>query len=379
MNRLLLRAFLLFLLAASVSCRPAKAQTTGSVVGRVICADTRTPSCYASVTIDTAPPRKEAAAGTKPPTHSYAAATDLEGAFTMKNVVPGEYYITTIQAGYLSPYDLATNEVHGDSSLKAQAEEIALERISVQAGQTVTANVLLSRGASLSGTVRYEDGGLANTVSVGLLRRDGAGKWQPYTNTVGTGDMARLGFGQKTDDRGRFYAPGLPPGTYALQASLPSSAMLLTNITGDRSVDIKLAMGGALQVFYGNLYRMKDAKPIELREGEERSGLDIDIDIPTSGIYSVSGTVTGGTQGTDSMSGRVELLDPDDKTMLRDTLILDGGVFLFENVRKGSYIVRVEPKSYGQSTPVHYQPFTVSLLVEGDVANLSYRPLKAKP
>ncbi len=286
-----------------------------------------------------APPRKDStvAAGTTPPSHAYAAATDLEGAFTMKNVVPGEYYMRVVEAGYLSPYDLATNEVAGDSTLKAQALEIALERVSVQAGQTATANVLLSRGASLSGTVRYEDGGPAITVSIGLLRRDGAGKWQPYTNTVGLGDLARLGFGPKTDDRGRFYAPGLPPGTYALQTSLPMAAMLLSGITETPSTDIKMTMGGALQVYYGDRYRLKDAKAIELHEGEERTGLDIDI--PTTGMYTVRGSVISESQSVDPVSGRVELLDPDDKTVLLDTLIAEDGAFVFENVRKGSYVV----------------------------------------
>ncbi len=134
------------------------AQAVGDVAGRVVCADLRTPCRFASVTIQSAPP-KDGASASGTLSHSYGAATDLEGAYTMKGVVPGEYYTTALQPGYLSPYDLAVNETMGEPSLKAQAAEIALERIVVVAGRITTANVQLARGASLSGTVRYEDGG----------------------------------------------------------------------------------------------------------------------------------------------------------------------------------------------------------------------------
>lgn len=229
-------------LALWLCCFRMDAQTTGTVAGRVTCADTRTPCRFASVTIESAPASKDGSPISPKsisPLHTYAAATDLDGMFEINSVVPGDYYITALMPGYLSPYDLAANESSGEPSLKPQAMEIALERIIVAAGQTATANVLLSRGASLSGIVRYDDGGPAIQVSVSLFRRDGAGKWQPFTNTSGVGDTVRLGFGPKTDDRGRFYTPGLPPGTYTLQTNLPVAAMLRSGITGNPSVDVK--------------------------------------------------------------------------------------------------------------------------------------------
>lgn len=363
-------------LVLAALCASVSAQDTGSVAGHVLCADTRTPCRFASVTIQSAPQKIDI--GPAPPSHSYAAASDLEGAFAMKDVAPGEYYISAVQTGYLSPYDLAANESAGAAGLKAQAVEIALQRVSVAAGQTATANVLLSRGASLSGTVRYEDGGLAITVPVKLYRKDGAGVWQPYTNSAGTGDFARLGFGPNTDDRGRFYAPGLPPGTYTVQTSLPESAMLLPNILDRKSMDIKMTQGGALRVFYGDVFRLKDAKAVELHDGEDRT--ELDIGIPTSGMYSLRGIVTPRQDARNVAAGRVRLLDPDDKGLLREALIEADGGFTFQNVVKGSYLVQVEGQDGSRGNPpgVRYEPLLVPLLVENDIANLSYTLKQAR-
>jgi hypothetical protein len=46
----------------------------------------------------------------------------------MSGVVPGEYYALGKLQGYLSAYDLAVSMYSGDSSLSAQALEIALWR-----------------------------------------------------------------------------------------------------------------------------------------------------------------------------------------------------------------------------------------------------------
>jgi hypothetical protein len=52
---------------------------------------------------------------------------------------------------------------------------------------------------------------------------------------------------------------------------------------------------GALSVYSGNVFREKDAKPIEVTAGSERDGADITI--PLLGLHSVSGTVTALADG----------------------------------------------------------------------------------
>ncbi len=154
--------------------------------------------------------------------------------------------------------------------------------------------------------------------------------------------------------------------------------MLLSTITGRQSVDVKMTQGGALRVFYGYAHRLKDAKAIELHEGEERTGLDIDI--PVSSMYSLQGVVTPRRDVQDVQSGRVKLLDPDDKTVLRETVLDADGGFAFENVVKGTYLVQVEGQNASLSTPpgVRYEPLIVPLLVESDIPNLTYALKPAK-
>ncbi len=106
-----MRLFTLMLLAPAI----ARAQTTGAGAGRGFCADTRTPCRFATVTIQTAPPRRD---GSGPqlkdrPSHSYAA-TDLDGAYRIADVAPGQYCIMGELAGYVSHSDLAANVGEGD-------------------------------------------------------------------------------------------------------------------------------------------------------------------------------------------------------------------------------------------------------------------------
>jgi hypothetical protein len=353
------------------------ATAPGTVDGHVYCADTHTPCRFASVTIQTAPPAKEIGPDTaNSPSHSYAASTSLEGAFHISGVAPGDYYILGRQSGYLSPYDIAHSEFPDDPSLSSKALDIALTRITVRSGLTTATNLTLSRGASLAGTIRYDDGGLAITAAVHLFRKDASGKWKPYLNTVGDSLLASL-FPSHTDDRGYFYEPGLPAGIYCVETTLPEATGIPQTITGRPSLSIAITTGDALRVFNGDKYRLRDAPSIELHEGEDRSG--IDIDIPTSGLHSLRGSITAKSDGRSVTHGKVRLLDPDDKTTLRETSIQDGS-FVFNYVVNGSYLVQIEAQADGPDGKpgLSYEPLLTPLLVEGDLSDLTYALTPAK-
>jgi hypothetical protein len=332
------------------------------------------------VNLQSAPPAKSSntLSTTATPSQSYSAATDIEGAFQIRGVAPGEYYILGRLAGYLSPYDLASSEFQGDSSLSSRALDVALTRIIVEADHTTTANLILARGASLGGTVRYDDGGLAINVPTHLFRKDGTGMWKPYRNSVGASALSPLGFSPHTDERGRFNDPGLPPGTYIIEATLPETTVVPTTILGRQSLNINITTGNALQVFDGDKYRLRDATPIELREGQDRP--DIDIVLPTSGLHAIHGFVTAKSDGRSVTDGTVRLLDPDDRTTLRETALQDDGAFVFNYVVNGSYLVQIEAKADARASKplVGYEPFTSQLLVETDIPNLVYTLTSAK-
>jgi hypothetical protein len=239
----------------------------GAISGHVYCADSQTPCRFATITIQSVPPIKSNSVSSEvPQTHSFSASTDIDGSYEIRGVTPGEYYILGRFSGYLSPYDLASNAFSGDSPLLGKAIDIALLKIKVNPNLTTTSNLTLSRGASLAGTILYDDGGFAINILIHLYRKDGAGSWKPYKNSAGTSTFAQLGLGPRTDDRGRFYEPGLPPGSYLVEATLPAAITVPTTIIGKQSLSLNVTSGDALRVFNGQKFRMSDAVAIELHD-----------------------------------------------------------------------------------------------------------------
>ncbi|WP_263367140.1 carboxypeptidase-like regulatory domain-containing protein [Edaphobacter bradus] len=349
----------------------AQSPPTGRVTGHVTCSDTHTPCRFGTVTIQSAPATNASGVSLPQQTHSYSVETDIDGAYQIDGVVPGDYYILGMLAGYISPYDLVISEFQGNPSLTAQGADAALSRITVEPGTTAIANLSLSRGASLSGTVHYDDGGPGIDVRVHLYRRDGNRQWKIFHSSAGKGAMAPLGFDPQTDDRGRFYQPGLPPGRYIVEVSLPEAVALPQNILNNHSVTAVLTTQNALRVYNGNKYRLYDAMPIELHEGESRT--DVDITIPTTGLHSLRGTVTIKPDERAVTSGEITLLDPEDGTTLRSVFILDGS-FVFNYIPEGSYLVRIVTHASKQDSGATStgETLTSPLVVESDIPNLTY-------
>ncbi|MDQ2833712.1 MAG: carboxypeptidase-like regulatory domain-containing protein [Acidobacteriota bacterium] len=343
--------------------------SSGAVSGHLYCADTHAPCRFGTVSIQSAPPAK---ADSGPPVHgdgrSYSAATDMDGAFQIGDVPPGDYYILGRFAGYISPYDVLVNESKDTVSLNSPGLGYALNRITVDAGRTTVSDLTMNRGGTLEGVVVYDDGSPAVNLPTHLFRKDAEGHWKFYTNSSGNSSLATLGMSDaQTDDRGRFYYPGLPPGTYTVEASLREYTFLPGTIVGRQSLEVKVTKGDALGVYFGNKYRQREAAAIELRGSEDHSGVDITMAVV--GLHTVRGTVTAKADGSSIKHGTVRLLDPEDKTKLRETEIQSGS-FLLHYVASGSYLVEVN--AAGSKDAGAYEGMTAALLVDGDVDDLAY-------
>src|SRR5277367_1562265 len=108
------------------------AAAPGIVAGHVYCADTHTPCRFASVTIEAVPQVKgNGPDPAKSESRSYATSTDIDGAFQITGVLPGDYYILARMTGYFLPYDLVTNEFPDGSPMRAKAVDAVLPRITV--------------------------------------------------------------------------------------------------------------------------------------------------------------------------------------------------------------------------------------------------------
>jgi len=373
--------FWLFLSALVLTCQSVCAQTpglgTGTVTGHVYCTDTHTPCRFSTVTLQTIQTFAHAkAVGADRMTDSdwkdlqsksYSGATGIDGRFEITGIAPGDYYLYAESAGYLNPYRLAITGALGDATQSLQALEKLLPRVSVAAGKTVNSELTLARGASLEGSVRFDDGGYAYPVNLSLYRKDKNGKWNPYGDTFLFGH--RMSPPHVTDDRGRFSIDGLVPGSYLVKAALPQP-----DVIDGVGVEIGFPSGGedSLAVFNGGKFRIKEAPPIELSEGEDRS--DIDIEIPTNGLHTLEGSVNARPDGRRITKGTVSLLDPDDQSTIRDTEILADGSFSFNLVAPGNYLVRVNARADDSSpqSAIHYLTLTSPLEVAGDLSDLTY-------
>jgi hypothetical protein len=67
-----------------------------------------------------------------------------------------------------------------------------------------------------------------------------------------------------------------------------------------------------------------------------------DIEIPLTGLHTVSGTVTALADGHALGKGTLRLLYADDREKMREVAIEEDGSFSFEYVPEGKYILRVE-------------------------------------
>ena len=261
--------------------------------------------------------------------------TDLSGAYTLRNVSAGRYYLSIDFPGYITPLLGFT----GDQLLKPtpkiqQRIQHELQIVTVAAHSTVQADATLRRGASISGTITYDDGTPAPQINIALLRRpDDKGEFQF------AGDS---GFLQPfTDDNGHYRISSLPDGVYILQATvfLSEERLKTVSLRGQKIQVAQPWLASTLFVYSGDALRLRDAEPITIEGGH--AVLDIDITIPISKLHQVSGTLLA-KDGHPINDGSIQLLYADDRSPLNHTRVNSDGSFNFLFVPEGNYILSVK-------------------------------------
>jgi hypothetical protein len=218
-----------------------------------------------------------------------------------------------------------------------------LTRVSVAANQAANVQVMIYRGATISGTVSFDDGTPAAGVSIQafVLATTSTG-----TQTAGaTQQQSFAGFGQ-TDDRGQFRVTGLADGTYVVSAA-PHSIF---------------------PIYYGNTIERSKAKKLDVHAGDEVPGTDIQV--PAAGMHSVSGVVVSQQDGHALPRASVQLkLSSGDTGTISATTGSDG-TFTFTAVPDGKFTVQLS-NAYDPSTRIGYTSTGQPLEVNGtDVSDL---------
>ncbi len=326
--------------------KPAE-EPTSTVSGRVFCADTNAPARMASVVLQPAGMIDQWQPGEENQVsfHGEVVETLLDGSFSMQHVAPGQYYVVASQHGYISPlaalyFPGSAPPASEPASDPAAAKKIvvAAPRITVQSGLPVNVNVTLERGASVSGTVLFDDGSPASGLHISLLVRF-KDRWvtapsRPFEQSSPYGS---------TDDQGNYRIAGLPPREFLLRAEINRSKSTY-NIDKDGGTGMSMSPLYSLAFYSGGKTRQSEGVPFTLSSGEERHGEDIEI--PVSKLHIVRGSLIAARDGHVLNGGRLTLLYSDDKSDAAHTsLSKDDEGFTFSFVPEGDYIVRVDSAS----------------------------------
>ena len=373
---LALLVFVSHLLPAQSSHPPA----TGTITGHVFLGDSHLPARMAYVTL--LPANAAESGGAKPAVTSAMVQTGLDGTFAMPNVLPGDYYVIATKLGYASPIPVAyigsnVNEYEQAPKDLKDALAAVLTPVTVAANRTSTADVVLNRGAAISGSVIFSDGEPYSQATVSLLRKEKSGKWTDFATQEGLFLFSKVG-GAPTDDQGNFRLTGLPPGEYLLRTTLALGGAEINSDGMESSNDPDYRW----DIYFGYGVRPGDAKAIQLKDGEESRGNLIEI--PLGRLHPISGTVLSEESGAPINRGDVELHNADDDSTCTVTAISATGQFHFPYVADGSYTLKVRKASdiipgKGDQKPLHtYADASQPLIVKAEANGITIQ-LKLKP
>ncbi|MGE5836431.1 MAG: carboxypeptidase regulatory-like domain-containing protein [Acidobacteriota bacterium] len=223
--------------------------------------------------------------------------TDDAGRFTFTSLPAANYSVSANKAGYVTTYYGGKRPGRGPGVPIALAD-----------GQRVTVALKMARGAVLTGIVT-DPAGRPTQAQVSALQYQTIGGERTLRPAPGFST-----FGSSTDDRGVYRLYGLPPGEYIVSATVRSTPGDLRPVTPEEihwARQFAQTAGGAptaglpagvaappplpqtvgyASIYYPGTGDASAASAITLAAGEERTGVDIPLQlVPTSRI---EGTVT---------------------------------------------------------------------------------------
>lgn len=332
MSFMVIVSFILAVAGDQRDARPAPpAAGSGSIQGIVTAADTGRPARRTAVTLSGGEPKI-----------GRTVETDDQGAFAFADVPAGEFLLTARKPGYLESMYGQKQPGSGRPGLPVRLD----------AGQQVRDLTLtIARGASISGRVLDEVGDPASSVSVRVHRwvmRGGERTLQPGTSAM-------------TDDRGIYRIPALAPGEYvvAIASTTAMGQNVMLQVDGDTayvkvmealaglSDELQLIKGrpdegpaatprrGFAPAFFPGVRRAVEAERIVLGPGDERTGIDFNLQVMP--LAQVSGVVTGSTGPVSGAVVRLTEIDQPPGPGARTTRTTTNGRFTIAGVPPGTY------------------------------------------
>ncbi|MBO0723561.1 MAG: carboxypeptidase regulatory-like domain-containing protein, partial [Blastocatellia bacterium] len=262
------------------------------------------------------------------------AKTDANGVYHITGVAPGRYRIRAVAAGYISN-DSSQGFSGGNGRPLIVGENEALDNIDLE----------MKRGGVITGRITDPNGHplVEERVNLKIV----AGNSRPPANfPLGYPDL------YSTDDRGVYRIYGLPEGSYLVSAGF-----------SPESPDPYMSRNsGPLYplTYYPDTSDQTQAKPVEVGEGAEVTGIDIVLG-EAKKTYSIAGRVVleETQQPISGVALSLGMVSPDGRVMQmwygESARSNAGGEFRLQGVTKGKYAVvaRTDEGVEGYSDPVY--------------------------
>ncbi len=273
--------------------------------------------------------------------------TDERGAFAFSNLPAGRFTLAATKPSFVR------------AAYGAKAPDRPGTPITIAQGQRLTDVVLkLAPGAVITGTVRDELGQPVQGVNMRVMR---------YRALNGDRVLAPVAIdsmplGASTDDRGIYRLYGLPAGDYYVMASPtpPAEGDVRKTTAADlRSATPRPTTVVYAPVFYPGTTSEAVAEPVTVRAGEERTGIDLSLQLVRTAH--IEGVVTA-PPGVPPSAVNLMMIPADRSTGMmlrlnRATPDADG-TFSFDGVPPGQYtdqraIRRAKPDPVDESGAGH--------------------------
>jgi hypothetical protein len=304
----------------------------------------------------------------------YGALTGVDGKFAFPSVAPGRYQLVATSPGYV-PAE------YGQKRMKGAGLPLV-----VTAGQAMpNLRMEMVPTGAISGRVTDPYGQPIAIADVFVLKSSYQEGQRILTQFLSA----------KTDERGEFRLFWLTPGTYYLNVVVPDAPNQADIIMNAENINPATSMIGVrtilrdvlsrpigtgaaeneshVPVYYPSTTNPQQARPIEVRPGEDIRGIYI-----TAGVvrtFHVRGVVSSFVAGA-GMQGQTRLI-PTDPAWPPSQTPLDSntGKFDYSRVVPGSYILYVQVRPPGATSPADALWATMPLEVrEQDVDNLTLVP-----
>jgi protocatechuate 3,4-dioxygenase beta subunit len=261
-----------------------------------------------------------------------AVATDRDGRFVFKDVVPGRYHFSAIHAGFVTQSYQAKGAYDGAVLLLRPGERVS----------DVLFRLMVS--GVITGRITNEDGEPMISARVLALQRPSEEEMEDEEVSASRKWRLQPVGSAETDDRGQYRIFGLTPGEYYLKAtdsSEPDPNTLVNEASWIRDL-IGSEYGPA---YYPGVAQVSQAQVVSVRAGDE---VQADVLMQRTKTADIAGHVIG-KDGPASGAWVSLKLAGDDYGQDRQTSSDEKGRFELKGIPPGSYVIFVYQREEGEN------------------------------